>query len=284
MRGVAVVVAGIFALGCADRGERPLRGGGGGTLVHTVKSEYSDIRVRDAGSIRSLSFVEPGLEVRQTSMDLNNPGHLVIPYTRYMFASMLVTHPQRRVLVVGLGGGSMVRFLNRHFPQTAVDAVEIDPEIVRIAADFFGTRPSRRTRIFTEDAFNYLGRDVGRYDVIYMDAFLEPGPETDPRGIPQNLKTADFLRALGQKLKPGGVVAFNLSEHGTTDQDIRTIASAFPSTYEFRVPRTKNRVVIASQEPAPRSAENLRAAGRALDAAHPAGFSFEGMVGALATP
>jgi spermidine synthase len=273
------VAAGIILNSCTHQGHSPV--GSTGTLVHSVRSEYSDIRVRDSGGLRSLSFVEPGLEVRQTSMLLADPGHLVVPYTRYMFAAKLVNHPQQRVLIVGLGGGSMVRFLNQHFPRTAVDAVEIDPEIVRIAATYFGTRPSRRTRIFTADAFDYLRRDVGRYDVIYMDAFLEPGPQTDPRGIPQQLKTADFLRSLRQKLTPGGAVAFNLSEHAHTDRDIQTIASAFPTTYEYRVPGTKNRVVIATEEARPRSSSALRNAGRALDAARPVGFSFEAMPDAL---
>ncbi len=266
---IAAIFLTIASLsGCADL-ETP------DTLVRSVKSEYSDIRVRDANGTRSLYFVEPGLEVRQSSMHLANPGHLMVPYTRHMFASMLVKHPQDRVLVVGLGGGSMVRFLNHHFPKTRVDAVEIDPEVVKIAADLFGTRPSRRTRIFTEDAFHYLRRDVGRYDAIYMDAFLEPGPETDPRGIPQQLKTADFLRSLHDKLQPGGVVAFNLSEHHDTSRDIRTIASAFPSTYGFRVPGTQNRVVIATLENKPKSKEELLAAGRTLDQSHRTGFSFE---------
>jgi spermidine synthase len=280
---MAALAAVAIATGCATH-NTPQGGQREGVLVHSVKSPYSNIQIHDYDRLRSLSFVEPGINVRQSLMDLDNPGHLMIPYTRYMFASKLVKHPQRRVLVVGLGGGSMVRFLNQHFPSTQVDAVEIDPVIVKIAADYFGTRPSRRTRIFTEDAFDFLGRDVGRYDAIYMDAFLEPGPKTDPRGVPQNLKTTDFLRSLRHKLNPGGVIAFNLSEHRQTQQDIRTIAAAFPSIYEFQVPNTKNRVILATMDPAPRSGAALRAAGRRLDAQRSVGFSFGEMPEALAQP
>ncbi len=274
----AFVAAALFAA-CAEPGLRPPSAGG--TLVHSVRSQYSDIRVRDAGGVRSLSFVEPGTESRQSTMALDNPGFLIAPYTRYMFASKMVKHPQDRVLIVGLGGGSMVRFLNSHFPRTSVEVVEIDPEIVRIAATYFGTRPSHRTRIFTEDAFHFLRRDIGRYDAIYMDAFLEPGPQTDPRGIPQQLKTADFLRSLTEKLNPGGVVAFNLSEHARTNRDVRMIASVFPTVYEYRVPYSRNRVLVATLEPRRQSPAGLRSAGRALDASHRVGFSFEQLVGAL---
>ncbi len=282
LRWMAASVTIAFAAGCANSGKPT--GQGNGRLIYSVKSPYSNIQIHDYGRLRSLSFVETGVNVRQSLVDLDKPGHLILPYARYMFASMLVKQPQQRVLVVGLGGGSMVRFLNQHFPETHVDAVEIDPEIVRIAADYFGTRPSRRTRIFTADAFDYLRRDTGRYDAIYMDAFLEPGPKTDPRGVPQNLKTTDFLRGLRQKLNPGGVIAFNLSEHRQTEQDIRTIASAFPAIYEFRVPKTKNRVVIVTLDPASESVPELRAAGQRLDAEHSVGFSFEAMAEALDQP
>ena len=274
---MAAVLVGVLAAACGAPDKGP-------TLVYSVKSEYSDIRVRDDRGVRSMYFLEPKLEVRQSSMVLGNPGHLTSPYTRFMFSSMLRKYPQKRVLLVGLGGGSMVRFLNKHFPETSVEAVEIDPEVVKIASELFGVRSSKRTRIITEDAFLYLRRNVGLYDAIYMDAFLEPGADTDPRGIPQQLKTVDFLVSLRAKLAPGGVVAFNLSEHESTEQDLRTIATAFPTTYVYRVPESQNRVVIATGETAPAPAKDLRAAGRLLDRGHRVGFSFEKMADSLSKP
>jgi spermidine synthase len=253
-----------------------------GKRLVEVKTAYSTALVLEKGSVRSLYFLEPsGLAVRQTSIDMERPGRLLVPYTRTMFASFLFKNPQERVLIVGLGGGSMVRFLNHHLPQTQVDAVEIDPEIVKIAAEHFGTKPGRRTRIFTEDAFRYLERDHGTYDVIYMDAFLEPGSETDVRGIPKHLKTVRFLKSLQQKLSPGGVVAFNLVDHPGMNRDLRSISEAFPTVRVFRVPGTKNFSVIASPDPAAPSAELLRLRGRDLDRTLKTGFSFEGLVDLL---
>lgn len=254
----------------------------GGTTLVQVKTPYSSAMVREKGSVRSLYFVEPsGLAVRQTSIDMARPGRLLVPYTRTMFASLLFKNPQERVLIVGLGGGSMVRFLNHHLPRTQVDAVEIDPEIVKIAADHFGTKPGRRTRIFTEDAFRYLERDHGKYDVIYMDAFLEPGADTDVRGIPKHLKTVRFLKSLHQKLTPGGVVAFNIVDHAGMNRDLRSISEAFPSVRVFRVPGTKNFSVIASPDRDVPAADVLRVRGRDLDRSLKTGFSFEKMVDLL---
>ena len=143
-----------------------------GEIIHEVQSAYSHIRVREREKIRSLMFVdgESGLEQRQSAIDMDAPEEMQLGYTRSLFASFLFRHPQERVLIVGLGGGGMVRFLNHHFTETQVDAVEIDPEVVKIAADYFGTREGERTTIHTEDAFVYLKSLHGPYDAIYMEA------------------------------------------------------------------------------------------------------------------
>ncbi len=202
----------------------------------------------------------------------------MLGYSNVIFGSFLFKHPQQRALVVGLGGGAMVRFLNHHFPKTEVDAVELDPVVVKLAAELFGTRPSAGTRIFTEDAILYLQRDHGKYDVIYMDAFLEPGADTDARGIPKKLKTVEFLKGLHRQLNPGGVVAFNIAEHPELAGDLEAIAEAFPVVYQAVAPDTKNHVVIALKDPGKRSPEGLRVAGRALDQSYDTGFSFESLV------
>lgn len=277
-RSLAAITIGLILLfpGCRRDESQQGNTNAHGTLIHAIKSEFSDIRVRENGSVRNLIFVEPsGLEVRQSSIDLNHPGRLMLGYSKVIFGSFLFKHPQQRVLVVGLGGGAMVRFLNHHFPTTEVDAVEIDPVVVALADEFFGTRPSPTTRIFTEDAIQFLRRDHGKYDAIYMDAFLEPGAETDARGIPKKLKTVEFLKSLHRQLTPGGVVAFNIAEHPELPRDLETISEAFPTVLTAKAPQTNNHVVIASPEPAQHPAAARRATGRDLDRALDLGFSFE---------
>jgi len=277
-RSLAALAIGLILIfpGCRRDESQQGNTNANGTLIHAVKSEFSDIRVRENGSVRNLIFVEPsGLEVRQSSIDLNQPGRLMLGYSEVIFGSFLFKHPQKRVLVVGLGGGAMVRFLNHHFPTTEVDAVEIDPVVVALADEFFGTRPSPTTRIFTEDAIQFLQRDHGNYDAIYMDAFLEPGTETDARGIPKKLKTVEFLKSLHRQLTPGGVVAFNIAEHPELPRDLEAIAEAFPTVLTAKAPQTNNHVVIASPDPVKRSMGMLRAAGRNLDRLLLLGFSLE---------
>jgi spermidine synthase len=214
-------------------------------------------------------------------MDLRAPHNLQVAYTRTMFASLLIKPQQKSCLIVGLGGGAMVQFLNHSFPGIQVDAVEIDPVMVRIARDYFGTKPGPRTRIFTEDAFKYLKRATRRYDVIYMDAFLKPGEATDLTGAPRNLKTVAFLKSLHGKLRDKGLVVFNLNENRETRADIRSIQAAFPSVYIFNVSGSGNIVVAGSLARNKVPEEELRKRGEMLDRIRDHGFSFRALADQL---
>jgi spermidine synthase len=245
-------------------------------LVHETRSEFSHIRIRDRGSRRTLYFVrDNGQEVVETSIDLTSPQLLQIQYTRLMFVSLLYRPAPEACLIVGLGGGAMVRFLNYFFPQVRVDVVEIDPAIVAIARQYFGTDARPGTRILTADGLAYLRQTTDRYDVIYMDAFLKPGGDNDTTGVPLRLKTETFLRGLHQRLRPGGLVVFNINASEETAGDIATIRSAFPAVDVYRVSGTGTVVAVAAlRDRMPGNAE-LRERARALDRRGDLGFSFE---------
>lgn len=209
-------------------------------------SEYSHIRVRRSGNVRTLVFVqENGKETVESRLDLEKPHVLRSSYARVMFASYLFQPNPQRVLIVGLGGGAMVHFLSHHEPDVAVDVVEIDPVVVRLADEFFDVRSGGNVNILTTDAFDYLQGTEQNYDVIYMDAFLKPSEDTDATGIPQRLKTIAFYESIQRKLTPGGIVVFNLNKHQETERDIDTIDSAFRQTFVFRCPNSGNLVVAA---------------------------------------
>jgi len=259
----------------ARAGRAPL---GSGALEIDVRSEFSHVRVRRRGSTRSLIFVrDNGVEAVETVMDVRRPHVLLVPYTQVMFASYLFQMNPRRVVVVGLGGGAMVRFLRHHEPELLVDAVEIDPLVVKIAAEQFGTRPDDKLSITTADGIDYLKGTDTRYDVIYLDAFLKPSAETDATGVPLRLKTERFYGGLKDKLSPGGVVVVNLNQHPRVARDLETLRAAFAQTYVFRV-STTNVVVVASPSEQREPISALRTRARELDRRFRANFSFAAML------
>jgi spermidine synthase len=256
----------------------PLCGGGhsgGDGLVFETTSAFSHFYVRDEGARRSLLFRrDSGEIVLETSVDCATPYHLLIGYTRVMFASHFFVPKPKSVLLVGLGGGAMVHFMAHYTPETRVDVVEIDPAIVKAAKDLFGVKEGGNTRIITEDAFKFFGRGSNRYDVIYMDAFLKPSGDTDTTGVPVRLKTEAFLRTLQQRLNPDGVVVWNLNGHEAIGEDVRAIQKTFAQAYYFKVPGEDNHVVIGSTSSKRVSRPTMESVGAAIDKRLRADFSF----------
>ena len=218
-----------------------------GSLEHEEVSAFSRIRIRRDGDVRAMTFVrDNGQEVVQSRVNLNAPHTLVSPYARSMFASYLYQPQPRRVLIVGLGGGAMVRFLTHHEPHAQIDAVEIDPAVVRLADQYFDVRSGGNVRVHTADAVAFVESVVDPYDLILMDAFLRPSSDTDTTGVPTRLKTLEFLGRLKRALAPGGVVAFNVNEHASMADDIAAVTTAFGRVAVYRSPPSDNKVVIAA--------------------------------------
>lgn len=270
----SVLVAGDVAFAA-----KPVVIGDLGPVEHEVQSEYSHIRVRRNGDVRTMLFVrDNGQEAGETMLDLKNPHHLKVPYTQTMFASYLFRPKPEKVLIVGLGGGAMVRFLQHHQPNVKIDAIEIDPEVVRIADEYFGTKPTANVRIMTADGFDYLKTTESRYDAIFMDAFLKPSADTDSAGAPLRLKTVAFLKQVQSKVRSGGVVVFNLNPSRSLSKDLAAIRSAFSQTYVFRVLGSKNLVVVGSTSETRVQKAELLPIARETDRLFGATFSFEGIL------
>jgi spermidine synthase len=254
-----------------------------GKLEHDVKSDFSHIRIRRRDDFRSMMFVrDTQEEVVESMLDLAHPNRLVVPYTQFMFLSYAFRPEQERVLIVGLGGGSMVHFLKKFDPELKVDVVEIDPAVVDIARRFFGVTTGGNVKIITADAFKYLAGETPKYDVIYMDAFLKPSEETDSTGKPLNLNTVQFYRDLQTHLTKDGVVVFNLNNHRGLREDLATMREAFPNVYPFVLPENTGLVVVASTAAAPQSPADMLKQARQLDARPNGTFSFEQLARRLA--
>ena len=250
-----------------------------GQLEHEEVSAFSRIRVRRDGDVRALTFVrDNGEEAVQSRLDLSAPHTLMSPYARGMFASYFYQPHPRRVLIVGLGGGAMVRFLTHHEPQVYIDAVEIDPAVVRLADEYFGVRSGGNVRVHTADAVTFVESTADRYDLILMDAFLRPSSDTDTTGVPTRLKTQAFLGRLKGAVAPGGVVAFNVNDHDSMADDIAAVAAAFGHVAVYRCPPAANKVVIAAEGAMPTD-DDLRGRIGALDARFGGALSFAEVLG-----
>jgi spermidine synthase len=247
-----------------------------GVLVHEVRSAYSHIQVFDSGGQRALYLGgDAGSRVVETLMDLKQPHVLQHAYSHAAMAGFLYRPQAASCLLIGLGGGAMVRFINHHFPYVQLDVVEIDAAMVAVARDFFGTAAGPRTRIVVADGRDYLERATERYDLILIDAHLHPGERTDSTGHPLSLKSEDFYRNIQQRLHPGGVVMFNVIAGPDAGRYIDSIRRAFAASDIYRPRGTGNLIIFASPR-APLAGEaELPERARAFDRRGGYGFSFE---------
>ena len=245
----------LLALACG-RAERVLgqaveaeRENFAGKLEFDGTSEFSHVRIRLRGDLRSMLFVrDSGQEAVESRVNLKHPEVLQFEYLKHLFTSYLFRDPQESVLIVGLGGGGMIHFLRRVDPELQIDVVEIDPLVVQLADKYFGVRSGEKVNITTADGLKFIDETANTYDVIYIDAFLKPSADTDATGVPLVLRTRQFYEQMQTRLKPGGVVAFNINPHAGVREDIQAIAAAFPQAYEFSLPRSQGTVVVASTE------------------------------------
>ena len=154
-------------------------------ILYQKASAYSTIVVsEDEQGLRTLRFGEDG--VRQSVVKLDDPDHLELGYSRAMPAAMALVDKPERVLIVGLGGGTIPRLLHSHFPQLGIDVVEIDPDVVAVAKQYFGFQEDERMRAYVDDGRRFIAQHRNHYDVIFLDAFSADS-------IPYHLATREFL-------------------------------------------------------------------------------------------
>jgi len=209
------------------------------TILYEGKSAYNNIVVtEDSSGLRTLLFEKDG--ARQSVVKPGDPDHIELPYARAAMTALALCEDPRRVLVVGLGGGTIPMFLRKHYPLAAIDVVDIDPEVVRVAEKFFGFREDSLMRAHTADGRRFIEQRRRPYDIIFLDAF---GPDS----IPRHLATLEFLRSVRRALTPRGLVAGNVWSSSTNrqyDDMVRTYQEAFSELYIIRVEGAGNRILL----------------------------------------
>lgn len=164
----------------------------------TLESLHNRLRVVDAGGVRTLRFARH----QQTSMYLDDPFRTDIEYVGYLHLTIAVVPHATNTLVIGLGGGTLVKQLWRDHPQMTIDAVELDEQVASIAREYFALPDDPRIRVTVADGRSFIEASDAEYDIIVIDAF-------DDGAIPYPLTTEQFLRSCLARLAPGGVIAYN---------------------------------------------------------------------------
>ena len=170
--------------------------------------------------------------------------------------------PPPRLLLLGLGGGSIARVLSAALPPAGcVHSVELEPEVLQAAVDYFGlTLVAGRCTAEAGDAAKFLrgaaaaaaagdgrGGEPPVYDVILLDAFTAEGLSAST----QQKSTLDDAAA---SLSPRGLLLINLHTGDTDDPDyyvarrvLRGLCDRFESVYSVLCTSTQNLIAVCHQ-------------------------------------
>ena len=185
-----------------------------------------------------------GSDTVQSAMRLARPYDLELSYTRSMMAFLLFLPKPRHMLMIGLGGGSLAKFVHRRMPATQVTVVEVSAQVVAIARHYFYVPlDAPRLQIIVADGAEYMRRQDISADVIALDGY-------DADAHAEELTSQTFYSACRDRLTPGGVLVVNLwSGDKLFKTLLRRIESAFPDgTLCLPAERPGNIIVLAFRD------------------------------------
>lgn len=186
----------------------------------------SPIDISEEAGVRYLHF---GSDWVQGAMRIRRPADLELAYTREMMAGLLMhdgweASPAwpRRVLLIGLGAGSLTKFCYWKLPGSQITVVEINPAVWAAARQFFKL-PADDARLSVEiaDGVDFLKADTGSYDYILVDGY-----DKDAKvGL---LDSLPFYQSCRERLSTRGILSANMFGRSRRyEPSLQRLASAF---------------------------------------------------------
>ncbi len=214
-------------------------------VLHTEKSLYRNVTVTEQDGERCMKFSRYYQGSRQSCIFLTDRPRLVFSYTKMMLASLYLAPNPKRVLVIGLGGGTLADALLRLYPDIDMDVVEVDAAVIRVARNYFDFRPGPNVHVFEEDGRVFVkraGRTGAKYDLVLLDAF-------DHEYIPEHMLTREFLQEVKAVMQPDGVLAANtFSTSRLYAHESATYEAVFGRFYNLK---DANRIILVKLDGLP---------------------------------
>lgn len=166
-----------------------------------LDESYPKPFVIDDGKSRFLYF---NVRLMQSEMSLKAPNDLAIRYTQKMMAFLLFQPRPKRIVLIGLGGGSLIKFCYQRMPGTQLTAVELDPNVIAFRDTFLMPPDDDRLQVLEADGAEFLASTDKGIDALLVDAF-------DKTGFAPSLANREFFDNAYAKLSGNGVLVINLA-------------------------------------------------------------------------
>jgi spermidine synthase len=214
------------------------------TVIHSERSLYRDIIVFENSGERCMRFTRQN-NSQQSCIYLNDPNTLVFNCNKLMMGALYLKPDPGKVLVIGMGGGTLPSTLMKILPKTDFNIVEIDPAVVRVAKKYFGFLTTSRVNITEEDGRVFVKRAIKKgekYDLIMLDAF-------DGKYVPPHMLTRQFLAEVKMIMAPDGVLAANtFATSPIYDNESVTYESVFGGFYNLKKIFSNSRIILVKKD------------------------------------
>jgi spermidine synthase len=246
-----------------------------GRVAH-LETEYNDLFIDKHGSFLGLSSRYEGRpDYIESIVDLKDPDAMPVQYNQIMPVALAYPEDTKRILMIGLGAGSISTYLGRAMPDAQIDVVELDPGVIAAGKKYFGLRETDKVRFIESDGRVYLNRHKDAYDLILLDAFRE-------LGVPFHMLTREFYALVKEHLAPGGAVASNVVANTKLYlSTLVTLHAVFPTVDVYpgwSEPNETQAIAVAVPEPRP-AAERLMQHARALQTEYRFRYPLPALVG-----
>lgn len=199
--------------------------------------EGTTVQVIQRDDRRELCF---GNYIIQSAISVSNPDILQLDYTRAMMAGFLFAPQAANILHLGLGAGSLARFIDRQFPQARQILVELNPNVIEAAHKHFFFSTSPRMEVVQDDGAKFLRACGTHFDIIFQDAFHADG-------VSHHLESVDFFHNVRDHLAQGGWLVNNVwgSDRANLNLVRESLIGVFQQLYALPVRAESNVIFFA---------------------------------------
>eukprot|EP01118_Nematostelium_gracile_P019665 TRINITY_DN9199_c0_g1_i1.p1 TRINITY_DN9199_c0_g1~~TRINITY_DN9199_c0_g1_i1.p1 ORF type:complete len:318 (-),score=70.08 TRINITY_DN9199_c0_g1_i1:73-969(-) len=239
-------------------------------LYQSTNPKYNPIFVVECGNRMVCLKFDSVDSWRQSAIMVGNPDWIEIVYVRLMLSSLMFVSHLERSLVIGLGGGSMPNYIRHHYPQSKVDVVEINGELVPLQKKYFGfdIDDEEHVSVHVQDGEEYVTKCEKKYDLIIVD------------GGSLMSATIEGLKKLRNILKEDGVVAFNgFYEEDYNHVKIRNIQTVFEHVFVLES-TSVNTIFIATMKEVSIGKNELKERAKRVQQKLKTSVNFEGIISA----
>ena len=232
-------------------------------MIWENKNSGVTVQVWEKEDRRELRF---GNHIMQSVFSTVKPDYLVLPYTRFMLLGLLFCTEPKSVLHLGLGGGSLPRWLHKEFPHIQQTIIEQNSAVIDAARRFFEFPLDKRLSVMQADATQIITKLKLKYDLIFLDAYGEYGP-------PEEVTRTDFLQNLSNCLNTGGWLVGNLwTITGNFMERREQWESTFTQLFQARANQKGNIILFASKIQQLREKQQFNETAKMLNKRHPLDF------------